>query len=84
MCGKPITWGKEKNFVEWIVKKSQIASQNKELQNTKQISYTKKFLHTMKSRILVTSSSSSSSSLGATTSEKFWPSQGIFSIWGGF
>jgi hypothetical protein len=26
----------------------------------------------------------SSSSLGATTSGKFWPSQGILSIWDGF
>jgi hypothetical protein len=31
VCGKPIAWGKEKNFVEWNVKKSHI----KELQNTK-------------------------------------------------
>jgi hypothetical protein len=30
------------------------------------------------------SASSSSSSLGATTSGKFWPSQGILSIWDGF
>jgi hypothetical protein len=31
-----------------------------------------------------TSFGTSSSSLDATTSAKFWPSQGIFSIWGGF
>lgn len=43
VCGKPNAWGKEKNFVEWIVKKSQIALHNKELQNTKQISHAKKF-----------------------------------------
>jgi len=38
-----MAWGKEKNFVEWNVKKSQIASHNKEVQNPKQISYAKKF-----------------------------------------
>jgi hypothetical protein len=32
---KPIAWSKEKNFVEWIVKKSQIASHKKELQKPK-------------------------------------------------
>jgi hypothetical protein len=22
VCGKPVAWGKEKNFVDWILKKS--------------------------------------------------------------